>query len=311
MAIVKVHLFGKCTVECDGLELKPFEAGKVRDMFAYLVFHNGRSHAREALAGLFWDNSTSAQARKYLRQTLWQLQSHLDIQRPHDAFLDVDADWVSIATASGLQVDVAVFEAAVNASRGISAAALDHQQVALLHEAVKLYRGDLLEGCYLDWCLYERERLQNTFLSILDKLMRNCEFHRQYEDGLEYGTRILRIDRARERTHRVMMHLYYLLGDRTGALRQYQRCALALREELDVAPSPQTQGLFAQVRANALAEEPILAALKIARPPSGESLPALIERLHLIYSTLDETRLRLLDNIHAVEHVLGENNPNP
>jgi len=40
-----------------------------------------------------------------------------------------------------------------------------------LQEAVRLSYADLLEGWYQDWCLYERERLQNIYLLILDKLM--------------------------------------------------------------------------------------------------------------------------------------------
>ena len=59
---------------------------------------------------------------------------------------------------------------------------------------------------------------------------------------------MLREDRARERTHRRLMRLYYLAGDRTGALRQYERCAAALRQELDVEPSRRTSELERRIR---------------------------------------------------------------
>ena len=42
-----------------------------------------------------------------------------------------------------------------------------------------VYRGDLLEGCYQDWCLFERERLQNAYLAMLDKLMVRCHGDRR------------------------------------------------------------------------------------------------------------------------------------
>jgi two-component SAPR family response regulator len=93
---------------------------------------------------------------------------------------------------------------------------------------VALYHGDLLEDWFQDWCLYERERLQNIYLAALDKLMDYCEASRDYDAGLAYGTRILRHDLARERTHRRLMRLYYLAGDRTSALRQYDRCVQIL-----------------------------------------------------------------------------------
>ena len=56
----------------------------------------------------------------------------------------------------------------------------------------------------------------------------------EYEAGQNYGSIILGFDRARESTHRHLMQLYYLAGDRTGALRQYERCARALDAELGV-----------------------------------------------------------------------------
>jgi hypothetical protein len=38
---------------------------------------------------------------------------------------------------------------------------LNEAQAQLLKDAVNLYCGDLLEGWYQDWCLFERERLQS------------------------------------------------------------------------------------------------------------------------------------------------------
>src|SRR5438876_1093845 len=97
--------------------------------------------------------------------------------------------------------------------------------------------GYLLQGCYQDWCLCERERLQQLYLGALDRLMEYSEIHGEYAAGLTYGGRILRLDCARERTHRGMMRLYHLNGDRTAALRQYERCAATLKKELGVLPA--------------------------------------------------------------------------
>ena len=68
------------------------------------------------------------------------------------------------------------------------------------------------------------------YLAMLDKLICYCEAKRKFELGLLYGTLILRYDRAHERTHRRLMNLHYLSGDRTAALRQFERCAAALEE---------------------------------------------------------------------------------
>jgi two-component SAPR family response regulator len=113
-----------------------------------------------------------------------------------------------------------------------------------LVEAVQLYRGDLLEGWNLTWCSYERDRFREMYLALLDKLVAHYEANGNYETGIAFSTLALQCDRARERTHRHMMRLQYLSGDRTGALRQYERCVSMLREELEIAPSSETQELY-------------------------------------------------------------------
>jgi two-component SAPR family response regulator len=127
-----------------------------------------------------------------------------------------------------LWLDVEVFERAFMLVQRQRGADSTRAHVESLQEAVQLYRGDLLEGWYQDWCLYERERLQNMYLVMLDKLMCHCEAMREFELGLFYGSQILRYDRAHERTHRQLMSLQYLSGDRTAALRQFERCVAAL-----------------------------------------------------------------------------------
>ena len=137
---------------------------------------------------------------------------------------------------------MAEFEQAFNLTRGTPGRQLDAQNVQILQNAVELYRGDLLEGWYQDWCLFERERLQNMYLTMLDKLIDYSEANELYEAGLAYGAHILRHDRARERTHRRLMRLHYLARDRTEALRQYERCVSSLDKELGVEPDVGQRG---------------------------------------------------------------------
>lgn len=74
--------------------------------------------------------------------------------------------------------------------------------------------------------------------------MAHCQAHGEYEMGLFHGAQILAYDRARERTHRRLMYLHYLAGDRAAALRQYERCVAALEEELCVSPDQGTCNLY-------------------------------------------------------------------
>ena len=129
---------------------------------------------------------------------------------------------------------------------------LGGRALRLSREALTLYRGDLLEGWYQDWCLFERERLQRMYLDLLEQHLVYCETHGEYKLGQKCGVDALRCDLAQERFHRHLMYLYYLSGDRTAALRQYERCEALLAEELEVEPSERTRALYGQIRANRL-----------------------------------------------------------
>ena len=249
MAILKVCLFGKLSLHCDADELAGFDARKLQQLFCYLLIHRDHPHPREVLAGVLWGNNSTEQSKKYLRQTLWQLQSALDRGSDRSGnFITVDADWVNLNSSRDLWLDVAIFEDAFLPVKDVQGHDLGDEKAQQLERAVQLYHGDLLEGWYEDWCLFERERLQNMYLAMLDKLMSYCEANEQYETGIVYGTRILSFDRAREHTHQHLMRLQYRAGNRTAALRQYERCTLALEEELGVKPAKSTQVLYEQIR---------------------------------------------------------------
>jgi DNA-binding SARP family transcriptional activator len=299
-----ISLFGQFRVHCGQQVLTPGYPRRLQELFAYLLLHRDHAHPRENLASLLWSDCATAQSKKYLRQALWQLQTVIDAQCEPDSrrLLLVDAERVRLNPDADLWLDVAVFERACSRTRDIAGHMLDSTQVGAVREAVGLYRGELLEGWFQDWCLYERERLQNLYLTMLDKLMAHCEACGEYESGLAHGARVLRYDGARERTHRRLMRLHYLAGDRTAALRQYDRCAAVLRSDLAVKPTARTVQLYEQIRTGRLARPAHWSALDVdaAASPSTQ-LPQALEHLQELETVLSEVQAQLPYIIRAVE----------
>ena len=299
MVFLRISLFGKFCVWCDERLMAGIDAGKVQQLFCYLLLHRDRPHPREKLASLFWDNTSTAQSKKYLRQTLWQLQSSLE-EASSDQVILVEPEWVQINSAPHLWLDVAAFEESFRLAQGTPGRALSAACAQKLQEAVHLYQGNLLEGWYQDWCLYERERFLHMYLDMLDKLMGYCEARQDYENGLLYGDMILRHDRARERTHRRLMRLYYQAGNRTEALRQFERCLAALDEELGVAPARSTLSLNAQIRGDTL---PLVRDVE-QEPAPFPSLPTNLTSLPEAMSRLQQMRAALADLQQQVDYCL-------
>ena len=102
-----------------------------------------------------------------------------------------------------------------------------------------------------------------------------------------------------------MMRLQYMAGDRTAALRQYERCASALEEELGVKPDKWTQALYQQIRMDRLSEAAPSETEAATLPEhSAASLPELLNRLKHLREVLIDIQRQIQQDIRAVELTL-------
>jgi DNA-binding SARP family transcriptional activator len=303
MSALRFQLFGQFGSWRDDQPLKGIAVGKEQELLCYLLIQRDRCHSRESLASVLWADNPTERSKKYLRQALWHLQAALSVGKPADEqILTVDHTWVQLNLPDNASLDVSLFEHAFNTTHGIPAGQLGKDGAQLLKDAVAVYKQDLLDGWYDDWVLFERERLQNMYLIMLDKLVIHSHEQREYEAGQAYGAAILRFDRARERTHRQLMHLLYLAGDRTAALRQYDRCVIALREELGIKPERRTTALYEQIRSDRVGA--VETSEHHANAANSAPLREVLGRLKRLHLRLGNLQKRLREDIATVEQGL-------
>ncbi len=309
MSEICIQLFGRFCVRRDGQVVAGLEADMLQNLFSYLLLHQRSAHARESLASILWPETTTVHAKKRLRQVLWQLHSALD-SHAEVPVLQITADQVQINPEAGIWLDVAAFEKAFAGVQGITGQQLDTRHVQALNAAIQLYRGPLLDGCYEEWCLDERERLQNIYLAMLEKLMCYSDCQHDYEAGIQYGKQILACDRVHERTYRRLMRLYYLNGDRANALRIYELCSHALNEELGVKPAQRTIAFYKQILAEHLAM-PESGNIPVIMPgtPGNASAPLIevLDSLTHLQEALADLQSQVQQSMQYVERSLSEN----
>ncbi len=204
------------------------------------------------LAGLFWGDSTDEQARKSLRTTLWRIRRVIEPEGcPAGTYILVDHDRVGFNTQSDYWLDVEEFERCLANVPLVTSPAHSHHvsptMLETLETAANLYQGDLFQDRYDSWCLYYRQRLQDMFLNTMATLMAGYRSEGRYEESLRCGQRILAFDPFHEEVHRELMGLYWLLGNRGAALRQYRVCQAMLSTELGVEPMEETTALYREI----------------------------------------------------------------
>ncbi len=207
---------------------------KVESLLAYLATHPEPSgHSREKLATLFWGDTSDEQARTSLRTALAVLRKTLG-----DEVLLTDRERVQLNPAFPLWVDVVTF---------------DQSRHSAPETALALYTGDFLADVYDEWVLEEREHWRHLYEETLLQLIQQLRSQSEYAQAIVYARQLLALDVTQETAYQHLMFCELARGNRAAALEQYERCVRALRDELAVLPSPETQALYHWLKQTSLA----------------------------------------------------------
>ena len=223
-----------------------FRSRRTVALLGYLVAER-RPIGREALAPLFWPDEAPSRGRGNLRRELHNLAQIL----PN--CWESDHQAVAFLPSANTIVDLYQLPQLEAGERW--------------GEAAELLGGEFLEGLYLDgnaefenWLLGERERWRRRAETVLRRVIEGHSRRGQYPDALHHAQRLLQLAPWDEETHRQIMRFLAWTGQRGAALRQFESCKRALREELDVEPASETIALCQQIQAGKLDLPPQLPA---------------------------------------------------
>lgn len=208
----------------------------------YCMAASADSVSRSQLCFLFWPDIAEANARRQLTVLL----NHLRRALPQPDLLIAYDDTVALERPAVWSDAVAFDQTVTTASR--------ERRLDLLDAAVDLYRGPFLHGFTLpgspgfdEWIDHERQRWERRYLEALATLSDAYAELGDVRSAIACAQRYLATDELAETIHQRLIRLYSVLGDRVAALRQFERCAEVLADELGVEPLPETRTLYEAV----------------------------------------------------------------
>ncbi len=236
--VLAIRLFGALDLRYGDRLLSPLASARAETLLAYLVLHRDTPQSRQHLAFVLWPDSSEAQARTNLRHVLHDLRRALP---DADRFLDVSARTLRWRTDAPYWLDVAVFEDALARAQDDTA----DGGLAALREAVAIYAGDLLDGCYDDWLLAPAR-------AAAPAISRGARAPGDAARGARrpccrqvgYAERLIQNDPLNEQAYRLLMRLHAASGQLARALQTYHLCSATLERELGVEPSPATRAAY-------------------------------------------------------------------
>ncbi|NKJ50646.1 SARP family transcriptional regulator [Burkholderia sp. SG-MS1] len=252
----------------------------LRKGLALLVYlaEAGGSVGRDVLAAMLWPEGCEEVVRARLRRLLHRLQHALG-----DDTLTIDRSTVRWSAAITLQVDSQLFEQACD--RGEFERACHH------------YPGDFLDGfapgdCpqFDEWAFFRREALRGRMIQALERVVQDKNVAGDYAAAAAHAGRLVELDPLSEVYGRHLIRNLLLAGDRATAQRHLEALTQRLRDELNVAPEPETAALL-DARAT----------LRIEDPPSTRYVSS--GGVHLAFQTYGAGRIDILVLPGFVSHV--------
>ncbi len=238
MEEVFLQFLGAVRIERGGKPICGFRSRKALALLGYLAVQ-ARPVPREQLVDLFWGELAEARGRANLSWVLNRVSTLLP------GCLEADSHTVRFQRIAPYRLDLDAFNALEAQGNAASLAA-----------AVELYRGEFLEGLYLDdcpefevWLVGEREHWRQQTARVQEKLVAHHERHGEYEQALRFAQRLLALEPWHEGTHRRVMRLLARSGQPEAALAQYRACCRILADELGTEPTAETTALYERIRA--------------------------------------------------------------
>ncbi len=244
-----VYCLGEFRTYQDDRLLRDWPSGRGKAIFKYMVAHRGRHIAKDILMDIFWRNSSPESARNNLNVAVFGLRKALKANRSDFDHIIFKDEHYMFNPDMNIWVDSEEFmqhyeTGHIFQRKGALVEAMKEYEVA-----EDLYQGEFLEeDLYEDWPLLQREALRESYLNILDELIRYYFSEKKYPVCIRICQKLLMKDSWREDCHRRLMRCYSMLGQRNLALWQYDLCAKALERELDVGPSHETIALYQKIR---------------------------------------------------------------
>lgn len=224
---------------------------KAKWLFAYLLAHAQRPVSDDRLIELFWDGDVEKGKRGVYAATS-------TLRRALDAGQEADASrnrWI-MRVGSTLQIDPSVprwhdldaLETAFAEARQLERGGHRAEALDRTRRAVSVYRGPYLEGCYFDWALERRERIEAEVLAALLRLAEAALEGGQVRQGVEHAVRVLEVDVCHQEACALAMQGYIAEGRPQEALRLFERVEKALKRDLALDPAIRLVELYHRAR---------------------------------------------------------------
>jgi DNA-binding SARP family transcriptional activator len=247
--LLAIHCLGPLRVHRDDRDLGPCPNRRAKSVLKFLVVHRGRAVPKDVLMEVFWPDAEPGAARNNLNVAVYGLRRFLRTGEQGVSHVLFQDNCYLLNPELHVWVDIEEFNRLVDSAGTLEREGETAAAMRDLQAAAALYHGGLFDDDpYEEWMLPLRRDLQDTYLTVLERLRDHQLAAGDYGACVTVSRRILTIEPYRENVHRELMRCHARQGHRSLALRQFNDCRETLRGTLDADPSHETVHLFERIR---------------------------------------------------------------
>jgi DNA-binding SARP family transcriptional activator len=250
---LELRLLGGFEARLNGVQLSMDHFARRRSvmLLKILVTNYGKVLGREELIDLLWPADPPEDAPQLLKSAAHYLRRALGEahdERAKASFITTAANGYAFNPLSSHWIDAVEFRKHADEGLRLERQGRWREAIVALETAAELYGGDYLEDePYSEWAIKQRRQLKELLFDVLQAMARLLRSAGDYEGAIRCYRRTLELDPCLEDVHRDLMEVYIRCGKRTQALRQFEACRRALKEEFDSSPLLETETLYRSI----------------------------------------------------------------
>lgn len=236
-----IHAFGKGQVWVNGklATMSDWQTQSVRELFFYFLAEN-RPVTKEQLGEILWNETIEpSKLRLRFKNEIYRLRRAVG----QDTII-FDGESYQFNRAIDHEYDIEAFDGYLAIAGNLIT---PEEKIKFYQKAIDLVNGKYLDDIGSTWVWPERERLSQAFQSASLLLAELYYQDGQISQALNICRNALEYDETSEAIYRLMMQVYFRMGDRASIVHTYQTCEQTMHRIFDLPPSAETKNLYREL----------------------------------------------------------------
>ncbi|WP_418791905.1 response regulator [Phosphitispora sp. TUW77] len=234
-----ISCFGRFQMGWFGEEPVKWRTEKTRELFAFLIHHQGRKVSKDQILEQLWPETPLEKAVHQLHNGIYYIRKTL-VQYGIDKSLISISGYYSI-NLGVVEVDVLLFQQCIGR---VSC----NMTIQCLEGIETMYVGEYMEGTDWPWADLERERLFRQYGEVVVRLSKAYIEKKEYAKAEKLLLKVFNRNPYEENITELLMQLYRVTGDKTKAARHFAAYTKLLMEDLGVQPQIKLLNIYSSIK---------------------------------------------------------------